>query len=1193
MRCATDGIRTERDFAALCETLATERQAKKPLPVLLNGLSGGALTAFCAECARELGAPFLFLVPEESGARRLSDALRAAGLRAFCYPRRNFVFHEMTASHDLARERLFVLHALLTGEADAIVATPAAALQFTMPPARLAELSRTLHVGDTVEIGKLCAHLTTLGYAREEQVEGGGQYARRGGILDVFPTGDACPVRLEFFGDEIDGMYEFDVLTQRRGERRTSVTVLPSREVLPDAAARARIRHEIELCLKKAPPEGAEVLRTELAVLDGGGELLSADKYLAAVYPDGAHLFSYLSVGGVRPVVALLGTNEVKESLSAALRFAAEETLPLLEGGVLIPAMNRYFGDESAFAAALSSAAVLHANAFAGGVGSLKCAGLFGFRARAGVSYADRFPLLTEDCRHLVEGGYRVLLLTASAAEESALAERLRGEGFSVSAVAPDEPFLSAAPRAGVLYLSHVAPGVSVSGYELPTSRIAVLSTLPEETAVRRPRVSRTRRHRAAGERLLSYADLREGDYVVHAVHGIGRFGGMTTMTVDGAVRDYITILYAGSDKLFLPADRLESITKYIGAAADGGNVRLSRLGGSEWQKTKSRAKAAAKDMARELIALYAARARRPGFAFPPDDAMQSEFEGTFPYEETEGQIAATEEIKRDMEKPTPMDRLLCGDVGYGKTEVALRAAFKAVCGGKQVALLVPTTILALQHYETALSRMRGFPVTVEMLSRFRTPKEEAAILRRLRRGEIDILIGTHKLLSSGVTFRNLGLLIVDEEQRFGVAQKEKLKELAGNVDVLTLTATPIPRTLNMAMNGIRDMSLLDEAPVDRVPVETYVMEHDDLMIAEAIRRELRRGGQVIYLYNRVESMDSAAARLRRALPDARIVTAHGKMEREDLSDIWQALVRGEIDVILCTTIVETGVDLPNANTLIIEDADRLGLSQLHQLRGRVGRSGRQAYAYFTYRRGKALTEIAEKRLSAIREYAAFGAGFRIALRDLEIRGAGNLLGAEQHGHIEAVGYELYVRLLNEAVLEEQGKVAPPPFEAQIDIRADAHIPTEYIPTAAGRMEMYKKISAMEEEADRRDIAGELADRYGKPPRQVERLLAVALTRALAARHRIPRVEQRGDTLRFTLSHLELPVWSVLFAEKKNLKFEKNPPCVVLRLEGNDDPAAAAAALLLRYDEVAREDADTTEEGNGTAAPGQKTAATK
>ncbi len=443
------------------------------------------------------------------------------------------------------------------------------------------------------------------------------------------------------------------------------------------------------------------------------------------------------------------------------------------------------------------------------------------------------------------------------------------------------------------------------------------------------------------------------------------------------------------------------------------------------------------------------------------------------------------------------------------------------------------------------------------------------------------------------MTFRNLGLLIVDEEQRFGVAQKEKLKELAGNVDVLTLTATPIPRTLNMAMNGIRDMSLLDEAPVDRVPVETYVMEHDDLMIAEAIRRELRRGGQVIYLYNRVESMDSAAARLRRALPDARIVTAHGKMEREDLSDIWQALVRGEIDVILCTTIVETGVDLPNANTLIIEDADRLGLSQLHQLRGRVGRSGRQAYAYFTYRRGKALTEIAEKRLSAIREYAAFGAGFRIALRDLEIRGAGNLLGAEQHGHIEAVGYELYVRLLNEAVLEEQGKAAPPPFEAQIDIRADAHIPTEYIPTAAGRMEMYKKISAMEEEADRRDIAGELADRYGKPPRPVERLLAVALSRALAARHRIPRVEQRGDTLRFTLSHLELPVWSVLFAEKKNLKFEKNPPCVVLRLEGNDDPAAAAAALLLRYDEVAREDADTTGEGNKTAAPGKKTAATK
>ena len=642
---------------------------------------------------------------------------------------------------------------------------------------------------------------------------------------------------------------------------------------------------------------------------------------------------------------------------------------------------------------------------------------------------------------------------------------------------------------------------------------------------------------------------------------------GMQQICTDGVTRDYITIRYAGSDSLFLPAERLEMIAKYIGARSEDGTVRLSKLGGGDWQRTKSRATAAAKDMARELVRLYAERQRREGFAFPPDSELEREFADAFEFEETEPQLAAIAEITADMARPVPMDRLLCGDVGFGKTEVALRAAFKAIVSGKQVAILVPTTILAMQHYQTALSRMRGHAVNVEMLSRLRTPKEQARIQRRLARGEIDLVIGTHSLLSKNISFRDLGLLIVDEEQRFGVGQKEKLKTLATDVDVLTLSATPIPRTLNMAMSGIRDMSVLDEAPADRHPVQTYVMEHSEPVIEEAVRRELARGGQVLYLYNRTESMERPYARLCRAFPDAHVAVAHGKMDKEELEDIWQALVRGDIDILICTTIVETGVDLPSANTLIIEDADRMGLSQLHQLRGRVGRSGRQAYAYFTYRRGKELSEIAEKRLRAIREYAAFGAGFKIALRDLEIRGAGNLLGAEQHGHIDAVGYDLYVKILSEAILEERGEVRETPFESQIELSVNAHLPEGYVRRSADRMEMYKKISLISSEEDMRDVLDEFSDRYGEPPAPVLRLLRVALSRALASRARIGRVDAADGVLRFFAEQPDLSVWSLLFEENKSLRFTASArgPLVSYRLSHGEDVTEALCRLMTAY----------------------------
>ncbi len=1169
MRIITDCLRAERDFSALLSVLGEQWTAMTPLPIAVNGLSGGAADAALTEIARashDGGHPTLLLAADDATCRRLSALLSDSGVPALAYPTRDPILHPIVASHARERERLFVLQSLVTGGVDVIVTTPAAALSYTVPRARLAATALTLKAGGEQSPDLLSEHLTALGYARTDAVEGEGQYARRGGIFDIFATGEPSPVRMEFFGDEIDRMGYFDPITQRIYAPCERLSLLPSAEVIPDEAARTRIGAEIDRALGRADDVGRAVLEKERAMLEAGLALPFADKYISLIYPERECLLSYFE-DKARATVLLLGTAEVKNALTGALSLLDESVTAELEHGTISPSLAHYGGKESDLFSFFTTHAPVHLNAFGGGLGSMRCAALLGFRSRSGVSYADKQDLLREDIRHLIETKYRILLVTSARAEEAAVSEELRGAGIPVSALAAEEPFDAAHRAVGTVYTTTAPEDIFTGGFELPTARIAVLSLLPDDSTRKRrgARLRHRKRGVPAGERLLSYADLHDGDLVVHAVHGIGRFGGMTAMTVDGVTRDYITIAYAGTDKLFLPADRLEMISKYIGTESEGGRVKISRLGGAEWQKTKLRARAAARDMARELINLYAARMRRPGYAFPPDDEMQREFENTFAYEETDSQLEASYDIKRDMERPVPMDRLLCGDVGYGKTEVALRAAFKAVAGGKQVAILVPTTILAMQHYETTLSRMRGFPVTVEMLSRFRTPKQAEAILRRVRRGEVDILIGTHKLLSRELTFRDLGLLIIDEEQRFGVAQKEKLKMLAENVDVLTLTATPIPRTLNMAMSGIRDMSLLDEAPGNRLPVETYVMEHDDLIIEEAIRRELRRGGQVIYLYNRIGSMQTVAARLTRALPDAHIVSANGQMSREELEDIWSDLVRGEIDVILCTTIVETGVDLPNAGTLIIEDADRMGLSQLHQLRGRVGRSERQSYAYFTFRTGKVLSEIAAKRLSAIREYAGFGAGFKIALRDLEIRGAGNLLGAEQHGNIEAVGYELYVRLLNEAILEEKGITPEKRIEATVEIRGDAHIPEGYIPTTAARMEMYKKISAITTAEDRGDILSEFTDRFGKPPRPVLRLLDAALCRALAAEASVLRVEEKGGMLTLTLGELDLASWSVLFAERNNLKFSKSaPPCVLYRLAAGEDAAAAAVALLSR-----------------------------
>ena len=1164
MQKITKLIRADSEFSAFVSGLRETYSADECLPIAINGLTGGAESAFIAETVREgvriSSRPVLILVESEAERVKLTESLARAGINAVGYKRRDLVFHNIRASHDVDRERLSVLSSVLSGEVDAVISTPSAAAGRTIPIDRLKECSVNIRLGDTLSPEELSLRLLNLGFAPVENVESRGQFSRRGGILDFFGGESISPVRIEFFGEEIDRISYFDPISQRTTATATEIKLLPAAEVMVDKAARERMLASCERLLKEKNEENArQRLLREKAVLESELSVDFRDKYLPLIYEKEDCLISYFEQKG-RFITLAVSTSGCLEELKKYSEYLKNENESLQKEGLIEKKYSKFLLSEDEYKAKLSDCLAVHINSFSGGVGSMRLSGLFGFRARRCVNYGGNFNMLLEDIAGLRRSMYRIILLTDTPAGSASLISALAEADLAATRL-PDGDFNPSVLTGGRIYVTEGHH----EGFDLINPRIAVLSMAEESgrAVMSHRRRQRILRKSGGAERLMSHADLREGDYVVHANYGIGLFEGIETVTALGVTKDYITIKYAGTDKLFVPCDRLAMIGKYIGEKDKDGRVKLSKMGGGDWQRTKAKAKAAAKDIAKGLIALYAERQRKPGFAFPEDCDLEMQFADAFEYEETESQTVAISEIKADMQKPIPMNRLLCGDVGFGKTEVAFRAAFKAIMGGKQVAFLVPTTILAMQHYQTALSRMRDYPVTVEMLTRFKKPKAQAEIIRKTKRGEVDILIGTHKLLSKNIEFRDLGLLIVDEEQRFGVSQKEKLKELARNVDVLTLTATPIPRTLNMAMNGISDISILDEAPEDRRPVQTYVMEHDDGIIYDAIRRELARGGQVLYLYNKVESIGMVADRLAHDMPDARVAVAHGQMEKDELEDIWRLLVSGDIDILVCTTIIETGIDLPDANTLIIENADRFGLSQLHQIRGRVGRSERQAYAYFTYRPGKALTEIAEKRLSAIKEYAEFGAGFKIALCDLEIRGAGNLLGAEQHGYIDAVGYDLYVKLLSEAVLEERGESAKTKTEALIDMKISAYIPDSFIKSQSGRMEMYKKISLITSPEDAEDILDEIIDRYGVPTRCVERLIEVALMKAICEEVGFTRVEAREDILIFHTGRPDLAAWSELFGKYKGMRFAPTGDRIIYKFKS--EPSKIGSEILKEY----------------------------
>ncbi len=1185
MNIITDSIRQDKEYASLLRAVSDTKKRNNPLPLAITGLCEGATDVAYAALLDDIkkfdSRTALAICSEEKECVRLKKFLSQFGLRTAFYMGRDMTFYNITASHEYEHERLRVLSGILDGVYDVVLTTPDAALGYTMPADTLISSVTTVKYNKTtIDVNEFAARLVSCGYTRTELVDGAGQFALRGGIIDIFPASarytdidgnvsvERKPFRIELFGDEIDRMELFDPESQRMTVALDKAEFTPARELLITDEKKKALRGEIEAWIKKSKDERSiSEMRSEILAIDGGTELNFLDKYITLVYPERLCLLDYFSK---QSTVLIKGISACRDRLKAAQWHINQTVEELLEGGTIAPKFTDYAKKESFFDAFLDNECVLHFESLGQGLAGKKLGGMFAFRTKHMVSYADNLELLYDDIEAYRRAGFKTVVTAENEAAAKNLAELLTDRDMqSIAEADSGEYTVDALPKSVtlVLYKNYA------KGFELTTPRIALLTTCPEgrEGALAASGVIKKKRKKKKGtETILSYNDLEVGDYVVHEVHGIGRYMGIENLVIDGVSRDYINIQYAGSDKLFLPVDKLDMVSKYIGAHADDGLVKLSKFGGGEWNRAKAKAKAAVKDIAKDLIKLYAERSRRPGYAFQPDDDMQADFEAMFEYEETDGQLDAIDDIKKDMMAPTPMDRLLCGDVGFGKTEVAMRAAYKAVLGGKQVAVLVPTTILALQHYQTFSARMRSLPVTVDMISRFRTTKQQSQSLRNIKNGMTDIIIGTHRLVSKDIEFKDLGLLIVDEEQRFGVTHKERLKQMTGNIDVLTLTATPIPRTLNMALGGIRDISVLDEAPSDRLPVQTYVLEYEELIIIEAIRRELRRGGQVFYLYNNVDSIDGCAARLARNIPEARITVAHGKMEKERLEGIWEDMLAGEIDILVCTTIIETGVDIPNANTLIVENSQRLGLSQLHQIRGRVGRSPRRAYAYFTYPPDKTVTEVAAKRLEAIRDYAEFGAGFKIAIRDLEIRGAGNLLGAEQHGHLDAVGYELYIKLLNEAVLEEKGEKVADRIECTLTLKCDAYIPTSYVANASQRMGLYKRIAAIECEDDSDDVFDELIDRYGMPPKCVTNLLTVSMLKSAAERCGVVSVIEEQATVKIRCTELDYFIWHSLSEEfRGRLRLGAgDTPTVIFKKQSGDKILELLLRLFERYKKV-------------------------
>ena len=1113
-------------------------------------------------------APMVILCQDDLAAKKLQEELSAfLGETAPILPSRELTLYDAAVvSRTWEQKRLRQLYDLRSGTTPLQIMTWEALSQRTIPPEVLSQATFCLEVGKEYAIDTLIRQLTCAGYSRCGMVEGPGQFALRGGILDVYSPAADRPFRAEFFGDELDTMGYFDPETQRRTENADRVVVLPVGETQPHLHPRGisglceDLRNLIARQKRRKTPNEAliKTLENDLNKYESGLQNPASDRYMALIYPKNATAIDYIPQDAI---IILCDQGNIKRASRTRTEEVGMQLDSLLQGGLLAGELCDYVCQWEDLCSRLKGRCVIYFDTFAGSAYPEDCPpkSLLPITAKQLPSYGGSMDTAAADLAHYQKLDFGCLVLCGSRRRAELLQEMLSSRGVSAFLCIP----LITMPKPGQILL---AEGTLPFGMEYPDAKLTVLTEgqlFTRSEPKRKPKKSATNR-----QKLNSFTDLTPGDLVVHENYGIGRFVSMEQIKVDGAVKDYIKIAYQGSDTLFVPATQLDLVSKYIGGGEDA-NIRLNKIGTDTWHKAKAKARKAAKDMAAELIQLYAARKRQEGFPFAADSPWQKEFEDNFPYPETEDQLRSIAEIKSDMESPIPMDRLLCGDVGFGKTEVAMRAVMKAIMDGKQVAILVPTTVLAQQHYQTAIARFRGFPVNIDVLSRFRTPTQQRQTIQKLRSGGVDLIIGTHKLLQKTIEFKDLGLLIVDEEQRFGVSHKERLKELSKGVDVLTLSATPIPRTLNMALSGIRDMSTIEQPPADRYPVQTYVLEHNTAILDDAIRREVERGGQVYYLHNRVDTIDQCAGALKRRMPGLSVAVAHGQMGEDSLSDVMHTMASGEIQVLVCTTIIETGLDIPNANTLIIENADRFGLSQLHQLRGRVGRSTRHAYAYFTYRPEKSLTEVAEKRLAAIRDFAEFGSGFKIAMRDLEIRGAGNLLGAEQSGHMMSVGYDMYLKLLDEAVLEERGE-APKAPDCTADLNITANVDQNYVSRGEERMDLYRRMAAIRNQEDADDLLDEIIDRYGDPPKGVLNLIDVALLRAHARQAGIQDIKQKGGEVLFTLSNLNFEAVSQLCADpdyKTRVQFVATAklPTLRLKLAGGVDSLKQSKIFVQRY----------------------------
>ena len=1132
----------------------------KPGPAALFGLPPAGRALLYAALQKDLGRVLCIVTPGEAEATHFADDLKALGLAAAVFPPRDFMLRPVEgAGREYEYRRLSVLGALAGGRLQAVCVPAEALLQYTVPRDEFLKNTLTLKPGMVYNREALVARLFAAGYVRRSQVDGPGQFSVRGDIVDIYAPDMRQPARVEYWDDEIDSMASFDLLTQRRDGALEKIYLSPAREVL--FGSTEETAEALRAAVKKARGKHRTALEkateADLSQLDSGLMPEAMDKYYGIRYPEPATLLDHLDA----PLFILDEVGGIRDAQKATEFRRSEELTGLLEEGVLCPGLDVLYQTMDDLVIAAQKQSTLLCENFLRGMNEFKLKDLINAEAFAAPNWNGDLASLREDLDPLLAQGYAITLFSGTPKGAAALTRDLADKGYSVS-MSRD-----VRPAKGIV---QVLPGHLTAGCTFPFAHAAVLSSrrhgLDEETA------AETKKRKKNKNALSSLSDIKPGDYVVHQSHGIGMYAGIQRLEVQGAIKDYLKVQYSGSDVLYVPVTQLDLLSRYT-APGDEEKVKLAKLGGAEWQRTRAKVKKATEEMAQELIELYARRRQATGYAFPPDGDWQRDFETRFDYDETDDQLNATAEIKQDMEKGYPMDRLLCGDVGVGKTEVALRAAFKCVMGGKQCAILAPTTLLAWQHYNTILSRMEAFPVKVEMMSRFRTAKQQKETLRGLQSGSVDIVVGTHRLLSKDVKFHDLGLVIIDEEQRFGVKHKEKLKENFIGVDMLTLSATPIPRTLNMAMSGLRDMSTIEEPPFERRPIETYVMEYDAGVVAEALRRELDRGGQAYYIHNRIDTIDQCAAKLAELLPGARIATAHGRMDEATLSGVWQKLLDGEIDVLVCTTLIETGVDVRNCNTLIIEDADRMGLAQLYQIRGRVGRSGRKAYAYFTFRRDKVLTDIAAKRLSAIREFTSFGSGFRIAMRDLQIRGAGNLLGQSQHGHMEAVGYEMYVKLLNQAIAAEKGEaVQADKSDCLIDITVDAYIPEKYIPDAAGRIEAYKRIAAIDDRPGADDVLDELADRYGPVPKSVQGLIDISLVRVVAAKLGIYEITQNRDTLILYSDKLDLATLKPLLKDmgRRLLVNASGKPYLSVRILPGEKPLDVMNAVFDKMAELER-----------------------